>query len=208
MISKTGQNGAHGRNSTSPVDDRFARSKVKRNSAGDESEDGDEDREYHSHRNGHSKGVGSDSDEEGILKNIFNVNQPFNISYICNNTPIKICIFIHFNIGDRVPPIGLHGSDPDNLSEVSASAANVTNDGKHPLLEFALRYFRDVQLLMEGASSSEGGGGKKGKRIFSTFTMSYLKKFEIATLVFLLSKHALMSKDFDDFPACSPIFTS
>jgi len=130
MISKTGQNGAHGRNSTSPVDDRFARSKVKRNSAGDESEDGDEDREYHSHRNGHSKGVGSDSDEEG----------------------------------DRVPPIGLHGSDPDNLSEVSASAANVTNDGKHPLLEFALRYFRDVQLLMEGASSSEGGGGKKGKK--------------------------------------------
>ena len=54
----------------------------------------------------------------------------------------------YFNIGDRVPPIGLHGSDPDNLSEVSASAANVTNDGKHPLLEFALRYFRDVQLLM------------------------------------------------------------
>jgi myosin-15 len=130
MISKTGQNGAHGRNSTSPVDDRFARSKVKRNSAGDESEDGEEDREYHSHRNGHSKGVGSDSDEEG----------------------------------DRVPPIGLHGSDPDNLSEVSASAANVTNDGKHPLLEFALRYFRDVQLLMEGASSSEGGGGKKGQK--------------------------------------------
>ena len=47
---------------------------------------------------------------------------------------------------------------------MSASAANVTNDGKHPLLEFALRYFRDVQLLMEGASSSEGGGGKKGKK--------------------------------------------
>ena len=60
----------------------------------------------------------------------------------------------------------MHTSDPDNLSEVSASAANVTDDGKHPLLEFALRYFRDVQLLMEGASSSEGGcqGGKKGKK--------------------------------------------
>ena len=57
-------------------------------------------------------------------------------------------------------------SDPDNLSEISASAANVTNDGKHPLLEFALRYFRDVQLLMEGASITEGGGqvGKKGKK--------------------------------------------
>jgi hypothetical protein len=60
----------------------------------------------------------------------------------------------------------LHSSDPDNLSEVSASAANVTNDGKHPLLEFALRYFRDVQLLMEGASSSEGGG-KLQKGVFS-----------------------------------------
>ena len=59
----------------------------------------------------------------------------------------------------------MHTGDADNLSEISASAANVTNDGKHPLLEFALRYFRDVQLLMEGASSSEGGGGgKKGKK--------------------------------------------
>ena len=58
----------------------------------------------------------------------------------------------------------MHTADVDNISEISASAANVTNDGKHPLLEFALRYFRDVQLLMEGASSSEGGGGKKGKK--------------------------------------------
>ena len=79
MISKTGQNGAHGRNSTSPVDDRFARSKVKRNSAGDESEDGDEDREYHSHRNGHSKGVGSDSDEEGIIKKYFQCKRSFHL---------------------------------------------------------------------------------------------------------------------------------
>ena len=31
----------------------------------------------------------------------------------------------------------------DGLSEVSASAANVANDGKHPLLEFAMRYFRE-----------------------------------------------------------------
>merc|ERR1712038_2171765 len=132
MISKVGHNGAHSRSSTSPADERFDRSKVQRNSAGDESEDGDEERRLHSHRNGHSKGVGSDSDIEG----------------------------------DRVPPIGLHTSDADGLSEISASAANVTDDGKHPLLEFALRYFRDVQLLMEGASSSEGGGqgGKKGKK--------------------------------------------
>ena len=125
MMSKVGPN----RNSPSPVDDRYERSKVQRNSAGDESEDGDDDRRMP--RNGHSKGLGSDSDAEG----------------------------------DRVPPVGLHTGDADNLSEISASAANVTNDGKHPLLEFALRYFRDVQLLMEGASSSEGGGGgKKGKK--------------------------------------------
>merc|ERR1719394_1180038 len=115
MISKVGPN----RNSPSPVDDRYERSKIQRNS------DGDDDRRMP--RNGHSRG--SDSDNEG----------------------------------DRVPPVGLHTGDADNLSEISASAANVTNDGKHPLLEFALRYFRDVQLLMEGASSSEGGGGgKKG----------------------------------------------
>ena len=93
---------------------------------------------------------------------IFTTNAPW--TFICSDGPSKIYISILFNLGDRVPPIGLHGSDPDNLSEVSASAANVTNDGKHPLLEFALRYFRDVQLLMEGASSSEGGGGKKGKK--------------------------------------------
>merc|ERR1719195_530680 len=127
-MSKVGPN----RNSPSPVDDRYERSKVQRNSAGDESEDGDDDRRMP--RNGHSKGLGSDSDAEG----------------------------------DRVPPVGLHTGDTDNLSEISASAANVTNDGKHPLLEFALRYFRDVQLLMEGASSSEGGGGgrkeKKNKK--------------------------------------------
>ena len=66
MISKAGHNG---RNSTSPADERFDRSKVQRNSAGDESEDGDEERRMHSHRNGHSKGVGSDSDIEG---NTFN----------------------------------------------------------------------------------------------------------------------------------------
>ena len=43
MISKAGHNGAHSRNTPSPIDDRFDRSKVQRNSAGDESEDGDEE---------------------------------------------------------------------------------------------------------------------------------------------------------------------
>merc|ERR1719450_930760 len=85
MISKVGPN----RNSPSPVDDRYERSKIQRNSAGDESEDGDDDRRMP--RNGHSKGLGSDSDVEG----------------------------------DRVPPVGLHTADADNLSEISASAANV-----------------------------------------------------------------------------------
>ncbi len=33
----------------------------------------------------------------------------------------------------------LHGLNDDNLSEVSASAANVSHDGKHSLLEFAMR---------------------------------------------------------------------
>ena len=36
-----------------------------------------------------------------------------------------------------------HIDADDGLSEVSASAANVANDGKHPLLEFAMRYFRE-----------------------------------------------------------------
>ena len=66
MISKAGHNGVHSRNTPSPIDDRFDRSKVQRNSAGDESEDGDEERRIHSRRKGHSKDVGSDSDVEGI----------------------------------------------------------------------------------------------------------------------------------------------
>jgi hypothetical protein len=33
----------------------------------------------------------------------------------------------------------LLGANDDNLSEVSASAANVNHDGKHSLLEFAMR---------------------------------------------------------------------
>jgi hypothetical protein len=78
VISKAGHNGAHGRNSTSPADERFDRSKVQRNSAGDESEDGDEERRIHSHRNGHSKGVASDSDIEGnaliFIREIMNVD--------------------------------------------------------------------------------------------------------------------------------------
>ena len=63
MISKVGT--AHGRNSISPDNDRFERSKIQRNSAGDESEDGDEEQMLHSRRNGHPKGVISDSDIEG-----------------------------------------------------------------------------------------------------------------------------------------------
>ena len=69
MISKAGHNGVHSRNSKSPEEERFDRSKVQRNSAGDESEDGDEERRIHSHRNGHSKVVGSDSDVEGTTFN-------------------------------------------------------------------------------------------------------------------------------------------
>ena len=33
----------------------------------------------------------------------------------------------------------LHGLTEDNLSEVSASAAHVSHDGKHSLLEFEMR---------------------------------------------------------------------
>jgi len=40
-----------------------------------------------------------------------------------------------------------HHDADDGLSEVSASAANVANDGKHPLLEFAMRFFREGRDL-------------------------------------------------------------
>ncbi len=37
----------------------------------------------------------------------------------------------------QLPPVV--AADEDNLSEVSASAAKMTNDGKNPLLEYAIR---------------------------------------------------------------------
>ena len=37
----------------------------------------------------------------------------------------------------------------ENMSEISASAANASYDGKHPLLEFAMQYFRDAQLFAQ-----------------------------------------------------------
>jgi myosin-15 len=63
------------------------------------------------------------------------------------------------------PPGG--GADDDGLSEVSASAANVANDGKHPLLEFAMRYFREGKDKFEHVmSDNENGslGKKKAKK--------------------------------------------
>ena len=61
MISKVGHHSS-GRNSQSPIDER---SKIQRNSAGDESEDADEGRRHYPIRNGHGRGVGSDTDMEG-----------------------------------------------------------------------------------------------------------------------------------------------
>ncbi len=57
--------------------------------------------------------------------------------------------------------------DEDNFSEISASAANVANDGKNPLLEFAMRYFRDgkdkfEQVLSEPENGVPPGGGGDG----------------------------------------------
>ena len=48
----------------------------------------------------------------------------------------------------------------DGLSEVSASAANVANDGKHPLLEFAMRYFREGREKFDLPEENNQNGGK------------------------------------------------
>jgi hypothetical protein len=100
MISKVGRSGVNGRNSPSPTDERFDRNKVQRNSAGDESEDADEERRVHSHRNGHAKGVGSDTDLEGLYIKINLVShfitsniQRFILFKIYSFLPIKRLIF-------------------------------------------------------------------------------------------------------------------
>ena len=49
----------------------------------------------------------------------------------------------------------------DGLSEVSASAANVANDGKHPLLEFAMRYFREGREKFDLPEESNQNGSLK-----------------------------------------------
>lgn len=57
--------------------------------------------------------------------------------------------------------------EEDELSEVSASAANVNNDGKHPLLEFAMHFFREGKDKFEGMLHSpddEGGSLKTDKK--------------------------------------------
>ena len=51
----------------------------------------------------------------------------------------------------------------DGLSEVSASAANVANDGKHPLLEFAMRYFREGPEKFEQEDQHNGSLKDKKK---------------------------------------------
>ena len=51
----------------------------------------------------------------------------------------------------------------DGLSEVSVSAANVANDGKHPLLEFAMRYFREGQEKFDQEDQHNGSLKDKKK---------------------------------------------
>ena len=44
-----------------------------------------------------------------------------------------------------------------------ASAANVANDGKHPLLEFAMRYFREGKEKFDMPEDNQNGSLSKGK---------------------------------------------
>merc|ERR1719242_1542733 len=56
--------------------------------------------------------------------------------------------------------------DEDGISEVSASAANVTNDGKHPLLEFAMKYFREGKFepVLSDSTNDPNESGKEKKK--------------------------------------------
>merc|ERR1711899_245776 len=60
--------------------------------------------------------------------------------------------------GRRLPT---HHDADDGLSEVSASTANVANDGKHPLLEFAMRYFREGKEKFDMPEDNQNGKKKK-----------------------------------------------
>lgn len=52
-----------------------------------------------------------------------------------------------------------------NLHRVhSNQILQVTNDGKHPLLEFAMRYFRDVEMVQSPNGSVIGGQGGQRKK--------------------------------------------
>ena len=58
----------------------------------------------------------------------------------------------------------------DDLSEASAGAAERMakgNDGKHPLLEFAISYFRErdkFEIVLQGPDDEQQGGDQKGKK--------------------------------------------
>ena len=50
------------------------------------------------------------------------------------------------------------------MSDVSISAAKVSNDGKHPLLEFAMRYFRESDFDLGPGEGSLKDKKKKKKK--------------------------------------------
>ena len=61
---------------------------------------------------------------------------------------------------------GLRSENRDDLSEISASAAKVVNDGKNPLLEFAMSYFREREKFSMVTSNDDSGkeSTKKSKK--------------------------------------------
>ena len=69
-----------------------------------------------------------------------------------------------------------HGDsyDAGDTSDVSISAGKVANDGKHPLLEFAMSYFREIDVI-----NNDDGGKKKKKKKNSKSDWTWKEQVEL-----------------------------
>ena len=64
--------------------------------------------------------------------------------------------------------------DAGDNSDVSISAGKVANDGKHPLLEFAMSYFREIDVI-----NNDDGGKKKKKKKNSKSDWTWKEQVEL-----------------------------
>lgn len=81
--------------------------------------------------------------------------------------------------------------DAGDNSDVSISAGKVANDGKHPLLEFAMSYFREIDVI-----NGDDGGKKKKKKKSSKSDWTWKDQVELVKWQGHMIDNSLMRMEF------------